>query len=507
MLRPSFWLEHSRLSLFILFLTCLGLGWVFSLDPDWIYLPFDPTRPQHVAGLVVALAAVIVSLKTPRFVVILLLALIFTNASEVGVRYHHLPSVIQIVVILAVLSFLYQWLVTRGRSPVLDPVFLWIVLYAMVMFASTSVAVNLEQSEKILIVFVKNAALVFVIVNLLDTREALSQSMLTLILAAFFLGAVSVYQVATGSYGDELGGFGRIKYAHIVGRHFEQRIAGPLSDPNFYAQIMAAVVPFAVLRIRNVKNPLEKDFLFLAVFIIITAVLFTYSRAAAVALAMIAVLMLLYLRLRARVWGALVLAAVIAIAFVPSQLTGRLITLEQLFTGNDEDILKLDTSFEQRKLYMRTAWEMVKDAPVLGVGVGNYGDNYIEYSSILSSSVRSYKWFDQRRYAHSLYLEVAAETGVIGLLAFAAIIVATYLALFRAMYLFRRKGDQSSVDQAAAIALAITSYLLTSIFLHGDYSRYLWLLIGLALAARNIAQITSRERETGLGKAGVDVRT
>ena len=84
--------------------------------------------------------------------------------------------------------------------------------------------------------------------------------------------------------------------------------------------------------------------------------------------------------------------------------------MEQLFEEGRETAVHVDPSFEQRKLFMWTAWEMFLDRPVLGVGAGNYSENYPEFNGRMGSTVSSYENFGRRHFPHSLYLEIASET-------------------------------------------------------------------------------------------------
>jgi hypothetical protein len=43
-------------------------------------------------------------------------------------------------------------------------------------------------------------------------------------------------------------------------------------------------------------------------------------------------------------------------------------------------------------------------------------------------------------------------------------------------------GDARSVALARGFEIAVVGFLLSSLFLHGHYSRYLWMLFGFAAA-------------------------
>ena len=108
---------------------------------------------------------------------------------------------------------------------------------------------------------------------------------------------------------------------------------------------------------------------------------------------------------------------------------------------------------------------------------------------------------ERKRTAHNLYLEIASETGLVGLALFAAALGACYAALRRARQRYERVGDASLAAIARGLQVALTGYLVTALFLHGQFPRHLWLLLGLALAvercSRDALNVESARAEVG----------
>jgi O-antigen ligase len=130
------------------------------------------------------------------------------------------------------------------------------------------------------------------------------------------------------------------------------------------------------------------------------------------------------------------------------------------------------------------------DHPIIGVGPGQYVTFHSQYyQSLPEISIRD---LTVQRRAHNLYIEMAAETGTIGLVVFLAI----PLLLLRDLELLRRAAttNPGRARLAAAFALLILSYLGTGVFLHLAFERYYWFMIGLAAAAVDILrqEIASR---------------
>jgi O-antigen ligase len=86
------------------------------------------------------------------------------------------------------------------------------------------------------------------------------------------------------------------------------------------------------------------------------------------------------------------------------------------------------------------------------------------------------------RRAHSLYLEIAAETGTVGLVIFMAIPLLLLMDLGRhRRALFAARPDLARL--AAGFTLMLLAYLGTGVFLHLAYERYYWVMIAMAAAA------------------------
>jgi O-antigen ligase len=89
-------------------------------------------------------------------------------------------------------------------------------------------------------------------------------------------------------------------------------------------------------------------------------------------------------------------------------------------------------------------------------------------------------------------LGLAAEHGILGLLAFAMIVLVTLRDLRRAQRRWQeRRADLAHL--ATGLMLSVILYLTMGLFLHLAYVRYFWLLMALAAAAGWILAIEDRE--------------
>ncbi len=400
---------------------------------------------------------------------------------------------LQLLFPLLVFSIIWRQLIRKERFA-FDYTMGLFILYCTLLAFSSLIATNPVRSDERLVEHLKVLCLFWVVLSLATSISSLRRTIWVLVAVGAFLGTISVYQVATHSYFNEFGGFGRIKLAQILGDIREPRIAGPLSDPNFYAQILVMLLPMALYRLWDEASMLWKAVAAYSLVVVFLALVFTYSRGAALAVGILFVLAgierkvkLKYLLLTAGVLVPLIFV-------VPKEFTGRLSTLEELVETKKEGAVKLDSSFQERKLYMQSAFEMFLDHPWLGVGAGNFATHYEEYSERIGTSLSSYANFGQTRYPHSLYLEIAAETGIIGLLIFSMIAAATLYNAWSARKIFLGMEEPFAAGIVTSLALGFVGYLTTSLFLHGDYIRYFWLLIALISSVRSVAGKLLREK-------------
>ena len=113
----------------------------------------------------------------------------------------------------------------------------------------------------------------------------------------------------------------------------------------------------------------------------------------------------------------------------------------------------------------------------------NYANNYLTYSVRLGLDPRN-----TERSAHSLYLDVLAEQGIIGFLMFVFVLYSAFSSLSKANKVFKKVSLEGEADLTLALEIGFTGYLVSALFIHGAYPRTMWLLIGVSLAAYQMAK-------------------
>lgn len=266
--------------------------------------------------------------------------------------------------------------------------------------------------------------------------------------------------------GAAAAGIGALYSVLVLG---EPRATGPLQDPNDLACVLVAALPLLVAlvpRRRGVRSSpaatrVGGALLLVAAGVLVVGAAITLSRGGALAgLAAVAVLVV------RRVAPVRVVGAAAALAVVGAGLL-VLAAPEQVDRALDEKAYIAGTNIDTRELRWQAAARMLAENPVLGVGPGGFRSEYAEASGVAELA-------EQTPVAHSMYLEVAAEFGLPGLLLFLGVIAAGLVAAERAL---RLGADRRTV---VAVQAATAAVLVASVFLSEQYYLPLWALVAIA---------------------------
>lgn len=420
---------------------------------------------------VLGAAFIVVALARPDLSVLAFTFVLYINLSDNLIALGY-PSIAKLFVGLLAFIILVRWLVFkdeyRGVALPLGLAVLYTVAGSISLFAATDFNVAVTS----LGIYLKDAVIFLLILLLIQNEATLGRAIWVMLVAGIFMGTLSVFQEATRTFGNTYYGFGRVIYDTAYG----YRLGGAVHDPNFYAQIMVVLLPLAAVQFFSEKRLLLKAIAAWAFLVCALTVVFTFSRGAF--LGVFALILLAVVRLRPRL--ALVSVGLFAVAVVysllPSNYVLRISTLLDFLPGSALSPAAV-TTFRGRTSENLIALQMFLDYPVAGAGIGNYNNRYQEYSRLLGIDPRL-----GPQSAHSLYLEIAAERGVLGLIAFALLIYWTFRTLSATERKLRNMGRQSAASLCAAISMSMVGYLVTAIFLHDAFIRYFWLLLGIAWA-------------------------
>ncbi len=423
-----------------------------------------------VGGMMAAGLAGVIFFR-PQIGTYVLVVTIITNVSAI-LTDMGLPGVNKPLVALTFVSVMAARL-SRHRSFELKRVEWFMLAYGGAWLASAFVASDRGLGIEHVIDFVKDFVILLCIVYSLESRDSWKRAIWLIILSTTFLATLSTYQVITGNYGQIFWGL-----ATVTPDVTQMRLSGPLGDPNFYSQILAAVLPLALYRILNEQKLALKLVAGGSALLLVFTILNSYSRGAFLAMLLTMLLIAIERRVKFSLILLVVLSTFVMMQFLPEGYTERMETLTA-FTNKESKGVHEDASFRGRSSEMISGILMFADHPFLGIGIGNYEINYQDYAMRLGLEHRT-----EDRQAHSLYLEMAAETGLLGLVTFVGLFGSLLIGFIKA----RRKSKSLDKDPdwsiwLTSLQMSLSSYLVTSIFLHGDYIRYLFLFVTMGAAA------------------------
>lgn len=404
----------------------------------------------------------------------------YLNLSDILIANANAPSIAKFTVVgllVAVLLRRVLFGVRLGGDPSCYMVLglLWLVAGSSAFYADYPEE-SIEATEKL----TKDILFAVLILMIVVDATSLRRLVWSLILAGIVMAGITVYQAVTGSFENDMFGLGKAELHQIVGEVADYRPGGPLGEPNMYAQVLLLLVPLTAERMANEKNWPLRIVAGLGFAVCVLAIIFTYSRGALLALVVVCVAMSIPLLRRPRV--ALVALPMIALAvfLTPSAYVDRLQKVELPSTAGSD----ADGSLEGRRTEMLVAWRMFLDHPVLGVGMENYPLHFQEYVQKLGLPARH-----ENRKAHSLYLQIAAERGLVGIASFAAVMWVALAGVLRGRHELRAAGRSTEAGIAGGVALSFLGYGVAAMFLHGDYGRYFWIMVGLAMCIGQLAQM------------------
>jgi len=251
------------------------------------------------------------------------------------------------------------------------------------------------------------------------------------------------------------------------------------------------LLPLAYFRFFDEKKLHLKLLAVLRALLILSGILLTYSRGAFLAICLLMFLLTLmrYIRPYQIVLSFLGLLLLIFIAS-PGYFTrmGTMAGIEGLFSS--KKTAESDAVILGRTTEMLAAAMVFLDHPIVGVGPGQYMRFYaLDY---MDNPDIAFRKITSERRAHSLYLELAAETGILGLGTFMLIVGYILSQLWKARRRWQNH-NRAYANYATAFFLGIIGYLSTAVFLSLAYQRFYWVLI--ALAGSTLQILKSEEPE------------
>jgi O-antigen ligase len=417
---------------------------------------------------------------------VVLLFILYTRLSDLGIDTHGVSPVdpkglssISQICLLALTALVFVRRTREGGARSLGSqsgTWMAIGLYLSVLYASSVWAPDEGLAAGQAASLLKNLLIVYVIAELLNTTRAQRLAVWSLLAAGDLMSGLTILQDATHTFDNTYLGMAQAPIRQIVGMDSGFRSSGPIGDPNFYSLILAVLVPLALLRLRDERHPTLRLAALVTTVLLLGAIALTYSRGGLVTVIIPIVLLVPLAHIKPRHVVVTLLLALPFLPLVPGAYWQRIATLAQ---G--------DNSITSRAGSQDVALAMFTAHPLGGVGADNYTVTYRLISMQLNVP-------DAAENPHNLYLAIAAETGLAGFLTFTGAMMMVLRGLWRRRAEAMLRDDRVVEGLATSCLLALATYLIGVVFLPIAYPRYLWVLVGLALAITIPAEAPERGR-------------
>ncbi len=476
-------------------IACVG----FTLSAIVGFLIAGVSNTLYLLLAVFGLVAFIITFSRIDLGVVAMIFVLYTQTYLIVGERYGVTDVVQGLIMLLMLSMGTRWVFYTPEIPQgwMRPFFL-IFFYCLVCLASVMFAVVPAVAMPIATETLKSGIIAMIIAVTLKNKDSFRLAIWTLLAVGIFLGTLSVIQFVFGTYSNDYGGYANAVLSNISGQTDDYRLGGPVGDPNYYAQMMLVLVPLALDRLWNERQMIMRFFATWALSVCSFTVLLTYSRGGFISLVIVVASMLFIFHRGQLRYLIIVAVAVLLLAnFLPPQFSKRISTLTELLPWGASSTggAAQDLSLRGRSSEALVALQMFADHPILGVGLGNYPLLYQEYARHVGLEFRS-----EVRQAHDLYLEIASETGLLGLFSFMLFISGMFTSMWKAQKSLARKGLTSVSNMVAAHAFGLLGFLISAIFIHAVYFRNFWVLAGIALAIPRMAEIELEAAEKQMPK-------
>lgn len=335
----------------------------------------------------------------------------------------------QILLMLTLVAWVARGLATKRlglpKATLAVPLLGYIFVTSLTLLGAASLILGLIEVSK----WVQMWLVLLMVVDLYrekgepaERRKVLYALLSMILLAGVSQAAIGIWQFGLRGHGPE--------HFLVLGRFY--RAYGTFEQPNPFGGYIALNAALGLGAVLGFGKQLWgrwgtagwRDWGGLAAtavvaFALVLALVMSWSRGAWLGFAAgVGVMVLCLPRKR---WQGLALATLAAVLLVgawqaglmPASISARLASIGAEFRLGDVrgvDINDTNYAVLERLAFWQAAVNMAEAHPLLGVGFGNYGVAYADYALI--------NWPQQLGHAHNYYLNLLAETGVVGLLAY-----------------------------------------------------------------------------------------
>lgn len=315
-----------------------------------------------------------------------------------------------------------------------------VVLYLVIILYSTITSINPMGSLRDLALHIGGLSFLFVMVNSIDNKEKLNRIVTFLVFTATLISLIGFYQYIVGVELDAA-------WVDVENNpNIRTRIYSVFYNPNILAEYLVMIIPISVALFWYTKN-LSKKIIFLITSLIMSlALVLTLSRGGWLGFAFSAFVFILLIEKRLLL--SIFPVVIGGIYLLPQTIINRILSIGNLS----------DSSNAYRFKIWEITKQVIKDNWTAGVGFG-----HLPFKQTFESYIRTMPTY----HAHNTYLQVAAEIGIPGLIAFLFLLFVTFK--YGIMYIKKTEDRYLKILGAGVISG------LAGVLLHGAVENVLYI--------------------------------
>jgi probable O-glycosylation ligase (exosortase A-associated) len=276
----------------------------------------------------------------------------------------------------------------------------------------------------------------------------------------------------------------------------ESRVWGPpdsfLSDNNAFGLALNMTLPLLFFLARQEKARWLRIALWFTFACTIIVILLTYSRGALLGLFTVLTAIMLKSRHKAIGLFFMAVAALLVLSFAPEAWMNR---MGQFLSGD------LDTSAQERLVSWGTAWNLAHDYPITG---GSFD---------VLPNVNVFQRYEPRPLPlghpssgpHSIYFQLLADQGFVGLGLFLLLIASCFWSLWRIRRAARHIPEaEYLVDYAHMVEVSIMGFMMSGAFLGFVYLDVIYQMIGICVVIKVLFRNAVAEHAASISQTTVD---
>ena len=330
-----------------------------------------------------------------------------------------------------------------------------VIAFVLILILSLIISPNRWVSLQDFLLFLSYFAFYFIVISNVGNKKLFYSIIHTLFFTAFIVSFYTVIQY-----------YGLDPFLKEM-----TQLTSTIGQKNWISNYLSMIFPVAFSYFLLEKIKRNRIFYFFLLSILYMALMICQSRGIWISITltiMLAIYIIIKFKFykifkRNKKWLVLLLVTFLAITVIYSTdnpLNKSAITVPQRAMSTfDEN----DPSINTRFLIWNTTFDMIKDKPILGSGIGSFKMNYLFYQAeFLKNNSYYLKYSGNAKEAHNEYLQLLAEVGILGLVSFLIIFYFFYKKILFILFYENISTQEKSI--LLGLLLGITVFLIHCLF-------------------------------------------